>query len=230
MTVTDVTTEQIESASEAAISRSTTREIILDTAERLFAEEGFGATSIRSIIAAAAVNSAAVHYHFGSKEQLITDVFLRRASLITAARVRLMGSIPVDAEPAARLEGAIRAFLKPGLLGTGEPPLIAQRYARFRARLVAENTALARQLMSQSFDESCRHFLAAIEEVMPRFSKRNLHWRMHAMLGLLVYTMARSNRVASITQGECDPPNDEAALDEMVKIAVDIFRPGLAER
>ena len=47
-----------------------TKERILDTAERFFAERGYGATSLRSIIAAAEVNLAAVHYHFRSKEAL----------------------------------------------------------------------------------------------------------------------------------------------------------------
>jgi hypothetical protein len=41
-----------------------TKERILDTAERLFAEQGYAATSLRGIIAEAGVNLAAVHYHF----------------------------------------------------------------------------------------------------------------------------------------------------------------------
>lgn len=210
------------------VVRADTRSTILDAAERLFAEEGIGATSIRTIIAAAAVNSAAVHYHFGSKEQLITDVFQRRASLITSERLRLLQAIPANATPAAKLEAIVRAFLKPGLFGADKSRLIAQRYAMFRARLVAENTALARELMSKGFDDSCRQFVTALGEVTPAFSTRDLHWRMHAMLGLLVYTMTRSNRIVSITHGACDPTDDDAALEELVKITVDIFRPGLA--
>ena len=44
-----------------------TKERILDTAERLFAQQGYAATSLRGIIAEAGVNLAAVHYHFHSK-------------------------------------------------------------------------------------------------------------------------------------------------------------------
>ena len=47
-----------------------TKERILDTAERLFAKQGYAATSLRGIIAEAGVNLAAVHYHFHSKEAL----------------------------------------------------------------------------------------------------------------------------------------------------------------
>ncbi len=47
---------------------------ILAAARRLFAEQGLEATSIRDITAAAAVNSAMVHYYFGSKELLYERV------------------------------------------------------------------------------------------------------------------------------------------------------------
>ena len=48
-----------------------TRERILETAERLFAESGFEGASVRAITSEAQVNLAALHYHFGSKDQLI---------------------------------------------------------------------------------------------------------------------------------------------------------------
>src|SRR3954462_8973427 len=47
-----------------------TTEKILDTAEALFMEHGFEATSLRAITTAAGVNLASVNYHFGSKEEL----------------------------------------------------------------------------------------------------------------------------------------------------------------
>src|ERR1035441_9434380 len=65
-----------------------TKERILDTAERLFSEQGYAATSLRSIIARAGVNLAAVHYHFHSKEALLEAVILRR-------------SVPANHEPIA---------------------------------------------------------------------------------------------------------------------------------
>jgi AcrR family transcriptional regulator len=49
---------------------SDTRERILTKARELFARNGIGNTSIRSIAAAADVDPALVHHYFGSKEQL----------------------------------------------------------------------------------------------------------------------------------------------------------------
>ena len=50
------------------------RERILNAAERLFATQGFAATSIRNIAEDVGVNPAMVHYYFGSKIQLLRAV------------------------------------------------------------------------------------------------------------------------------------------------------------
>ncbi len=62
------------------MSEMTTKTLILDTAEKLFATNGFTGTSLRAIIKEAGVNTASVHYHFGSKEGLIEEVLRRRAA------------------------------------------------------------------------------------------------------------------------------------------------------
>lgn len=47
-----------------------TREEIIATARRLFAERGFDRTTIRAIAAGAGVDPALVHHYFGTKDQL----------------------------------------------------------------------------------------------------------------------------------------------------------------
>jgi TetR/AcrR family transcriptional regulator len=51
-----------------------TRAIVIDAAERLFAERGFAATSMRDISAASGVSHPLIHHHFGSKEDLYAAV------------------------------------------------------------------------------------------------------------------------------------------------------------
>ena len=58
-----------------------TRERLLDTAERLFAERGFATTSVRDITDGAGANLGAVNYYFRSKDNLYVEVFIRRAGL-----------------------------------------------------------------------------------------------------------------------------------------------------
>ena len=56
-----------------------TRAAILNAAERLYADRGFGDVTLRDIVAAADVNLAAVNYHFGSKDELIAELFVTRS-------------------------------------------------------------------------------------------------------------------------------------------------------
>jgi len=50
---------------------------ILDTAEERFADNGYAATSIRSIAEKTGVNPALVHYYFGNKKRLLQNVLER---------------------------------------------------------------------------------------------------------------------------------------------------------
>uniref|UniRef100_UPI00248D5108 TetR/AcrR family transcriptional regulator n=1 Tax=Aeromonas taiwanensis TaxID=633417 RepID=UPI00248D5108 len=53
----------------------------------LFAQHGFAGTSLRQVTSQADVNIAAVNYHFGSKENLVNEVFRRRMDEMTPARL-----------------------------------------------------------------------------------------------------------------------------------------------
>ena len=52
---------------------------IIETAERLFADKGFDATSVRDIAEEAGVNVAMISYYFGSKEKLLESLFTYRS-------------------------------------------------------------------------------------------------------------------------------------------------------
>ena len=67
-----------------------TKDKILDAAERLFARDGFDATSLRAITTEAQVNLAAVNYHFKSKEALMLAVFARHLKPVAEQRKELL--------------------------------------------------------------------------------------------------------------------------------------------
>ncbi len=64
-----------------------TKDRILAVAERLFAQQGIEATSLRQITTEAEVNLAAVNYHFNSKDELVKNVYLRRIRPMNEARL-----------------------------------------------------------------------------------------------------------------------------------------------
>lgn len=93
-----------------------TKEIILNTAEKLFAETGYHNTSIRDITGEAKVNISAINYHFGSKEKLFEAVITRRLLPINKKRVEKLNEIielsrVENTKPDTRM--IINAFFEP---------------------------------------------------------------------------------------------------------------------
>jgi AcrR family transcriptional regulator len=61
-----------------------TRSLLVETAERLFAEHDIGSVSIRQVNKEAGVSAAAIHYHFGSKDALVDAVVRRLGEPVVA--------------------------------------------------------------------------------------------------------------------------------------------------
>src|SRR5260370_16880115 len=104
---------------------SDTKEKILDTAERLIGERGYAATSLRQIIAEAGVNLAAVHYHYGSKEDLLDAVVLRKVTPVNEARLARLERVEAEAGTGPLdVEKGLESFLIPTLkVATPQPGL-----------------------------------------------------------------------------------------------------------
>ena len=90
-----------------------TKERILSAAENLFAQYGFAGTSLRQVTSRADVNLAAVNYHFGSKENLVNEVFRRRMDEMSQARLDALAQAKNKSDN--RLEAVLAAFIEPAL-------------------------------------------------------------------------------------------------------------------
>jgi AcrR family transcriptional regulator len=107
-----------------------TRERLLDAAERLFAEKGFAATSVRDITAAAASNIAAVNYHFGGKYNLYNEVFRRRMAAMREQRIESIRQARAEGGSLeAVLHAFATAFLRP-LVDRGSGRLLVELISR----------------------------------------------------------------------------------------------------
>jgi AcrR family transcriptional regulator len=105
---------------------SSTKAQLLDVAEQLFLAEGLG-VSVRDITDAAGQNGAAIHYHFGSRDGLVSAVIARRAGDLAARRRAALDALRCAPEPPS-LRDVIRAlvFAYVGLVETEGPA--AQRW------------------------------------------------------------------------------------------------------
>ena len=90
-----------------------TKERILHAAEDLFAQHGFAGTSLRQVTSRADVNIAAVNYHFGSKENLVHEVFKHRMDEMSEKRLSQLSKV-LEKDP-KDLESILLAFIQPAL-------------------------------------------------------------------------------------------------------------------
>ncbi|MET0288647.1 MAG: TetR family transcriptional regulator [Pseudoxanthomonas sp.] len=164
-----------------------TKDRILGAAEALFALHGFAGTSLRQVTSKADVNIAAVNYHFGSKENLVNEVFRRRMDVMSAARL-------------AQLESALRAQpgeLRPILAAFVEPALAMAldrngggAFVRVIARAYAEKNDSLRRFLSDHYGHVLRDFGRAMAACLPGLDKETLYWRLDFLAGALTYAMA----------------------------------------
>src|ERR1700747_502794 len=94
-----------------------TRSAILAAAERLYAERGFGEVTLRDIVAAADVNLAAVNYHFGSKDELIAELFPHRSIQTSGERLNEWRAAEEKGGARAPIDEILRARVGPPLRG-----------------------------------------------------------------------------------------------------------------
>jgi AcrR family transcriptional regulator len=91
---------------------TSTRELLLDAAARLFAERGIDNVSIAEIVRAAHQrNASAVHYHFGSRDEILRSVLARHVPAIAQRRGELLER--ARARPARDVRSAAEAVVRP---------------------------------------------------------------------------------------------------------------------
>jgi len=197
-----------------------TRERILRTAERLFAERGFNGVSVRELAAAAQVNIASIGYHFDSKEGLLSEVYRRHCEPMIAERLRGL-------EAAARLRGKARvaaiiaAFVRPALQQVEIED--GATFIRLRAVLSGENSELLEKLVAENFYQSSSAFIDQLCECLPHLSRTDVCWRFHFLLGSIYYTAAGPHRITAFSHGRCDPANTADVIEELVPFMTRAF-------
>ena len=155
-----------------------TKQRLLDTAERLFGERGYDAVSLRQVISEAGVNLAAVHYHFGSKEELLDHVVLRKVGPVNEARLAMLDQAEREAAGGpVPVEAIVRAFMMP----TVEVGRKSPQFAKVMGRVVAEGHI--ERIAAQHFRPMVERFVGAMARTLPSLSREELGWRVYFMFG-----------------------------------------------
>jgi AcrR family transcriptional regulator len=142
----------------------TTDERLLDAAEGLFADRGIDAVSVRSITQAAGANLAAIHYHFGSKLDLVRALVERRVAEVDGSRAVLLDAL--EAADTVDARGVAEAWLRPLAEMALSPTGTRARYVAFLAVLQAGGPEL-RSIGSAAFAPQYARFAVLLERALP---------------------------------------------------------------
>ena len=138
-----------------------TRSAILIAAERLYADRGFADVTLRDIVAAAEVNLAAVNYHFGSKDELIAELFVTRSLALNRERLKELKAAEEKGGGRADIADVLRALVGPTLRGCLGPENQRSTPARFMIRVNIESVPAIRRIRNREIDH-LRKFIAAM--------------------------------------------------------------------
>lgn len=174
---------------------------ILDTAEALFAEKGFAETSLRTITGKAKVNLAAVNYHFGSKKALIQAVFARYLEPfctqfnLELERLEKKGDISLEEllEVLARTtvsvpasKGSLSVFMR----------LLGLAYTQAQGHM--------RRYLQEHYGKTFFRFTNLLKLCTSDLPDAERFWRIHFMLGSVVFTMSSLDALRDIAASDYD--------------------------
>ena len=196
-----------------------TRTAILRAAERLYADRGFADVTLRDIVAEAGVNLAAVNYHFGSKDELITELFVTRSIATNRERLTELKAAEAAGGGRAPIDAVLRALVAPTLRGCFGPEGERSDAARFMIRASVEAVAPIRKIKNRELDH-LRKFAAAMQRSMPELPEVEIYWGLHFALAMAHHTIRDSERLQKLSDGQCDLDDVEAIVDRVVNAAV----------
>ncbi len=188
----------------------------MDTAERMFAEKGIDAVSLRAINAEAGLSAAALHYHFGTREALVGAILERRIDGVLSQRSVMLKELQRQLRPDIRtIVEALVMPLSDIVLASGEAGV---RYLKFVARIYADRSPYLDEIVGESFTL----FHPLVERALPQLSSDLIKQRWAIASEITLQTLANiENHVTN--------RNNRAEIEAFIGVLIDFIAGGLSQ-
>jgi AcrR family transcriptional regulator len=198
-------------------SGSSSKEKLLRSAESLFSAKGFREVSVREIAAHAGVNYALVSYYFRGKKALFDEVFHTHASPLMQEGMKRLEAITFkDRKPSVK--EILKAWLLPWLQLENDLHTRAI-HLRVTANLSYERWEYNKKV-SSDMERNYSAFLQVLHARLPYLSKETLMWRLHFVMGALVFGIRQPAPLIALSGGRCDPNDLEATFNQILPFAI----------
>ena len=209
-------------AASTEAARPDRRHAILLAAEKLFAQHGYHAVTIRQIAEEAAVPLALVGYYYGPKHELFHAIFEHWSHTIEE-RLAGLRAVRIDPADLRTLPRIIEAFTGPVLALRASAE--GEYYALMVARELYHATEEADRVMRGYFDPLAEAYIDALHLALPHATRGQVAWAYQFALGALLHHL-NDSRIERLSHGE-NRRNDPAAASMLVNFIVGGLRAAL---
>lgn len=200
------------------------RERLLDAAERLFAQRGLDAVSVRDITDAADANTASIHYHFGSKLDLISAILERRGGALGDRRDQLLDELEGRSE--IGLRDVVEVLVRP----TAELAAESEGGRNYVAFLsVLGNHPELMPVLMNLLDPYTDRFLAVLAAATPALSEEVRVLRFAVGKDLINRLLGQPDGQIRLWVERRVPGANEFIIDGVVDMLVGIFQAPVSE-
>jgi AcrR family transcriptional regulator len=159
-----------------------------------------------------------VNYHFGSKDELIAELFVTRSIATNRERLRELKAAEEAGGGRAPIGAILRALVGPPLRGCLGPENQRSTAARFMIRASIESVPPIRRIKNREIDH-LRKFAAAMRRSLPDRSDVDIYWGLHFALAMAHHTIRESERLMKLSEGKCDLDDVEGIIERVVGVA-----------
>ena len=198
-------TEATDSGSSPEDANVRTR--LLDAAEQLFADCGFNGVSTRQISQQARANQGAILYYFGTKENLLREVFMRRIGPVQDERHARMKAL-LEAGERPDVTEVLRALLEPAFRQSRE----SDHFRRLAGRVATDPTPEVKRTLHSLYSADTLYIHKALRAACPDLDETDFYWRLYCVYGVMLFVQADTGKMQTIAGEDFDTSNPEVAL------------------
>lgn len=194
----------------------TTRDRILNAAERLFAQRGYYGVTIRQITREAGVDVALANYYFGPKANLFRAVLGRRAEELHGAILESVEAAAARAgERPPPVEALIRAFAQPSIDRLVRGGDGWRDYIHLMAGLYSSQQSEFLVAMTEMYMPAMRRFMALARKSVPTASERSVTLSFYMLLTAVIGIYTETTGLGELSEGAIQPTDFDAILDHL---------------